>query len=80
MEIITASPAVADFTALSEHRAQTPSTFFDGEPVLHFHSENAELRAKAADLAGKEGYKNFLGGSNDEGNVNVPVSVFVASE
>lgn len=80
MEVINTSPAISDFTAIAEHRAQTPDTFFDGQPVLHFHATEAELRARAADLAGKEGYKGFLGESNTQDTVHVPVSIFVASE
>ncbi|KAI0205100.1 regulator of volume decrease after cellular swelling-domain-containing protein [Astrocystis sublimbata] len=39
--IINSRPsAEGDFLPLSEYQAQTPETFFEGKPVLHFHDEN----------------------------------------
>jgi len=35
-------PKLEEFTALSEHQEQTPTTFFGGKPVLHYHVEGAK--------------------------------------
>ncbi|KAK4040005.1 glycosyltransferase [Parachaetomium inaequale] len=34
--------ALGDYTALSEHQEQTPDSFYDGKPVLHFHATGAK--------------------------------------
>ncbi|KAK4501960.1 hypothetical protein PRZ48_007770 [Zasmidium cellare] len=49
MEQITTAPAVADFTPLSEHQAQTPGTFFGSRPVLHLHAIS-NITAEHTDL------------------------------
>lgn len=39
---IRAPPSEADFTPLPEYQAQTPDTFFGGNPVLHFKTAAAK--------------------------------------
>lgn len=39
---IRAPPSEADFTPLSEYQAQTPDTFFGGNPVLYSHISAAK--------------------------------------
>ena len=34
--------ALGDYTPLSEHQEQTPDSFYDGKPVLHFHATGAK--------------------------------------
>ncbi|KAK0739315.1 regulator of volume decrease after cellular swelling-domain-containing protein [Apiosordaria backusii] len=34
---IRSPPSLEDYTPLSEHQAQTPSSFFDHKPILHYH-------------------------------------------
>lgn len=34
-------PAVEDYTPLSDYQSQTPESFSDGKPVLHFHLKAA---------------------------------------
>ena len=50
-EIIHNAPRLGDFTALSEHQAQTPGTFFGTKAVLHLNCADAKLRVTAEDLA-----------------------------
>ncbi|KAI1753573.1 regulator of volume decrease after cellular swelling-domain-containing protein [Xylaria castorea] len=39
--VISSCPSAEnDFLPLSEYQAQTPETFFEGQPVLYFHDEN----------------------------------------
>ncbi|KAF9876983.1 fpd1 benzoylformate decarboxylase [Colletotrichum karsti] len=39
---IRSPPAVADYTPIEEHQAQTPETFFGGKPVLHYQLDGAK--------------------------------------
>jgi len=34
--------ALSDYTPLSEHQEQTPDSFYDGKPVLHYHATGAK--------------------------------------
>ncbi|KAK4197709.1 regulator of volume decrease after cellular swelling-domain-containing protein [Triangularia verruculosa] len=34
---IRSPPSLGDYTPLPEHQAQTPSSFFDTKPILHYH-------------------------------------------
>ncbi|KAK4152477.1 regulator of volume decrease after cellular swelling-domain-containing protein [Chaetomidium leptoderma] len=34
--------AIGDYTLLSEHQEQTPDSFYDGKPVLHYHATGAK--------------------------------------
>ncbi|KAK4247042.1 glycosyltransferase [Corynascus novoguineensis] len=34
--------AISDYTPLSEHQEQTPDSFYDGKPVLHYHATGAK--------------------------------------
>ncbi|KAL3422902.1 hypothetical protein PVAG01_04649 [Phlyctema vagabunda] len=38
---IHSAPSVNSYTSLAEHQSQTPKTFFDEKPVLHFHGANS---------------------------------------
>lgn len=40
---IHASPALGDFTPLSEYQSTTPDTFHGGKPVLHYHGSGAKI-------------------------------------
>ncbi|KAI9828330.1 MAG: hypothetical protein M1832_002758 [Thelocarpon impressellum] len=44
-EVIHAPPAPDAFTPLSSHQSQTPSSFFSGQPVLHYEAHGARLEA-----------------------------------
>ncbi len=35
---IHAAPALDSFTPLSEHQEQTPTSFYNAKPVLHYHA------------------------------------------
>jgi nucleotide-sensitive chloride channel 1A len=43
VEAISEAPALESFTPLEEHQERTPTTFFGGPPVLHFHSTGIRL-------------------------------------
>jgi chloride channel, nucleotide-sensitive, 1A len=42
---IHSPPALDSFTPLAEHQSQTPTTFYNAKPVLHYHAVG--LRAVA---------------------------------
>lgn len=45
MSTIHSAPALDSFTPLVEHQTQTPTTFYDARPILHFHAKNARAVA-----------------------------------
>lgn len=44
VELVEKVYAASDFTALSEHNAQTPATFFGATPVLHISCPKSTIR------------------------------------
>lgn len=81
------APSVADFILLSDHQAQTPSTFFGGKPVLHLHAPIATLKVPVA-AAQQQGLSRLVGDNNSaaaaaaaiDGNVEIPgIDVWVTS-
>jgi nucleotide-sensitive chloride channel 1A len=50
LETINTSPAIADFTPLSEHQEATPVSFFGAKSVLHLHSAAAKLKISKDDI------------------------------
>jgi chloride channel, nucleotide-sensitive, 1A len=49
---IKEAPALDSFTSLADHQSQTPSTFYNAKPVLHYHAVGARAHA-ARDHASK---------------------------
>jgi nucleotide-sensitive chloride channel 1A len=35
------APALDSFTTLADHQSQTPTTFYNAKPVLHYHAVSA---------------------------------------
>ncbi|KAL7823827.1 regulator of volume decrease after cellular swelling domain-containing protein [Trichoderma gracile] len=51
---IRSPPAEADFTPLAEYQSQTPESFTDGKPILHYHLSGAKAtipRSQCGSLA-----------------------------
>ena len=63
LEAISTSPALEDFTLLSEHQVQTPHSFFGGKPVLHLHSSGASVRISRDDLNSQSALLALLDGN-----------------
>jgi nucleotide-sensitive chloride channel 1A len=38
-------PSLDEFTALADHQAQTPTTFYGAKPVLHYHATGTRALA-----------------------------------
>lgn len=39
---IRSPPSLDDYIPLAEHQSRTPSTFYGGKPVLHYHTTGAK--------------------------------------
>ena len=48
---IHAAPSLDSFTALAEHQAQTPTSFYGAKPVLHYHATDTRALATASQLS-----------------------------
>ncbi|KAH6850614.1 regulator of volume decrease after cellular swelling-domain-containing protein [Chaetomium sp. MPI-CAGE-AT-0009] len=83
--------ALNDYTALSEHQEQTPNSFYDGKPVLHYHatgakawipkSQRGKLPFFPADLSSEPtGPENGALNGQTEESVEQKVDLFVNSQ
>ena len=43
LRVVSSSPKPEDFTPLSDHQSETPTTFFGGKPVLYAHHAGLTL-------------------------------------
>lgn len=43
MEILNEPPNISSFTPLIEHQSTTPTSFYTGPPVLHYHIDRSKL-------------------------------------
>lgn len=84
LQTVGNEPTAESFTALSEHRSQTPTSFFEGKPVLHLHRPQSRLRV-ARDVLARQ---SVLTGLQDaevsdavgEGEIDIPnVDVWATS-
>jgi chloride channel, nucleotide-sensitive, 1A len=50
MEVLHNRPVASSFTPLAEHQARTPVSFYDGPPVLHFHSDRCKVLIVESEL------------------------------
>lgn len=78
---IHAAPALDSFTPLAEHQAQTPTSFYNTKPVLHYHATGIRALAERSQLsklpifaAITEGQAEGAGGPKSEVSVEALVS------
>ncbi len=50
MEVLHEPPALDSFTPLTTHQSQTPTSFYEGPPVLHHRAQDAQLVISTHDL------------------------------
>ncbi|KAI4086806.1 MAG: hypothetical protein LQ339_008989 [Xanthoria mediterranea] len=50
MEVLNSAPVESQFTPLSTHQSQTPSSFYSGPPVLYHHSPSTTILINSHDL------------------------------
>jgi nucleotide-sensitive chloride channel 1A len=48
---IRTAPSLDAFTALADHQAQTPTTFYGAKPVLHYHATGTRALASRDQLS-----------------------------
>jgi nucleotide-sensitive chloride channel 1A len=48
---IRTAPSLEAFTALADHQAQTPTTFYGAKPVLHYHATGTRALASRDQLS-----------------------------
>lgn len=50
MEVLQTAPEASTFVTLAEFQSRTPSSFHDGPPVLHYHSQRCKVVILERDL------------------------------
>ena len=68
MEVLQDVPKVEDFVPLVEHQSATPASFYNGPPVLHYHSPGCKLAIADHDLRTSQALST-LRDSNANGDV-----------
>ncbi|KAK5014555.1 regulator of volume decrease after cellular swelling-domain-containing protein [Cryomyces antarcticus] len=68
LESIHEVPSVEGFTPISDHRSQTPSSFFGGRPVLHLHSPGATLLGSKEQLEAQPTFARLCSLAVSNGN------------
>ncbi|KAG2169611.1 hypothetical protein VTO58DRAFT_107682 [Aureobasidium pullulans] len=51
LRIIEQSPRESDYTTLQAHQEETPTSYYEGKPVLHHKVQNATLKVSEQELA-----------------------------
>ncbi|KAL8856842.1 MAG: hypothetical protein Q9178_006559 [Gyalolechia marmorata] len=60
MEVLHAAPTKGQFTPLSTHESQTPSSFHSGPPVLHYLSPSTTISINSQDLESAPAFQNLV--------------------
>lgn len=81
LELVTEAPKTEDFTPLSEHQSQTPTTFFGARPVLHYHAPEAQLIVRRTEYDQQEVLRQIHTASDSEAeDVILVVDVWITSK
>ena len=67
MEALQTAPEESAFIPLAEHQSRTPSSFYSGPPVLHYHSQSCKVVILERDLLATP-ILNALRGANHTAN------------
>ena len=43
MEALSSAPETSSFVPIAEHQSRTPSSFYSGPAVLHYHSQRCKI-------------------------------------
>lgn len=65
MEVLRAPPQGSSFTPLVEHQSRTPESFYNGKPVLHYHSERCKIVILESELARSPALRTLRGSASD---------------
>jgi hypothetical protein len=78
------APALDSFTPLTEHQSQTPTTFFDAKPILHYHAQTARALISRGQVQNLPIFTvsqtTEAGQESEDDRVVEEVEVFVTSE
>lgn len=78
---IREAPALDSFTSLLEHQSQTPSTFFNTKPILHYHSTSVRAIGSRDHVGTLPIYSTSENNESDgESSIVELVEAFVTSE
>lgn len=64
MEVLTTPPEASAFVPLAEHQSRTPSSFYSGPPVLHYHSQRCKVVILERDLIATPALNGLRGEPN----------------
>ncbi|KAL8735755.1 MAG: hypothetical protein Q9166_000618 [cf. Caloplaca sp. 2 TL-2023] len=68
MEVLQNAPTESQFTPLSTHQSQTPSSFHSGPPVLHHYSPSTTILINSIDLAASSTFQKLVPSSQQQTN------------
>ena len=71
MDILQDPPHRLDFTLLSEHQSQTPSSVYDGPAILYHQSSSCTLKLSTRDLAAATALEGLVSGAKPTSNGQV---------
>ncbi|KAL8786053.1 MAG: hypothetical protein Q9213_003036 [Squamulea squamosa] len=60
MEVLHNAPYAGQFTSLSTHQSETPSSFHSGPPVLHHHSRSTTITINSQELESAPAFQNLV--------------------
>jgi len=80
LQHLDSAPKADDFTPLSEHQSQTPTSFFGAKPVLHAHYERMTLVIAADQLKQDAAFSKFSSKREGEEDLVEGVDIWVSSE
>jgi len=72
------APALEFFTALADHQSQTPTTFFDAKPVLHYHYADGRVLVSQDSASRLPMFSQAAEGNTDTSAV--AAAIYISSE
>ncbi|KAL8990464.1 MAG: hypothetical protein Q9169_008116 [Polycauliona sp. 2 TL-2023] len=60
MEVLSTAPTESQFTPLSTHQSQTPSSFHTGPPILHHHCPSATISINSRDIESAPAFQKLV--------------------
>lgn len=80
LQHISTAPKAEDYIPLSEHQAQTPSTFFGSKPVVYAHYSNITLSIPTEKLQIDPAVSKFHTEADEQDSLVKNVDIWVTSE
>ncbi|KAI4173435.1 MAG: hypothetical protein LQ343_002968 [Gyalolechia ehrenbergii] len=80
MEVLHTAPSESQFTPLSIHQSQTPSSFYTGPPVLHHFSPSSTLCINSTDLQNAPAFSTLASHTKQQANGSTPAPADTSSE